>query len=81
MKRYLFIGLGLALALLVQAASPVPNVGNGRLRVLGNNLQNYYVNFNFGRGNYSQSEITAKTRKIVTAMVTADADIYAFCEV
>ena len=53
----------------------------GSLRVCGQNLQNYYFNLNTGRGNYTQAEFVAKTRKIVNMMVTVDADIYAFCEV
>ena len=81
MKRSLLIVLGLALALLVQAASPAPNVGNGRIRVLGNNLENYYIHPNTGRGDYTEAQIAAKTQKIVAAMLEADADIYAFCEV
>jgi endonuclease/exonuclease/phosphatase family metal-dependent hydrolase len=44
-------------------------------------LQNYYFNPNTGRGDYTQAEIAAKTRKIVNAMLDIDADIYAFCEV
>ena len=63
------------------AATAVPNVGNGRIRVVGNNLQNYYYNYNTGRGNYTDAERIAKTRKIVDAMLQANADIYAFCEV
>ena len=70
-----FVSLGL------MAATAVPNVGSGRIRVVGNNLQNYYYNYNTGRGNYTDAERIAKTRKIVDAMLQANADIYAFCEV
>ena len=79
--RKIFLFICLAAALCVQAATAVPDVGNGRLRVLGNNLQNYYYNYNTGRGNYTDAERAEKTRKIVIAMLQANADIYAFCEV
>lgn len=82
MKRHLLIGLGLAAALLVQAALPaLPDLGNPRIVVLANNLQNYYIHPNSGRGNYTEEQIAAKTEKIVEAMVTSGADVFAFCEV
>jgi len=62
-------------------AEQVPDLGNARIVVLANNLQNYYYNYNTGRGDYTETERTAKTNKIVNAMLEADADIYAFCEV
>lgn len=64
------------------SAPPValPNIGNGRLKVCAQNLQNYYFNLNSGRGNYTPEEFDAKTRKIVDAMLWVNADIYAFCE-
>lgn len=54
--------------------------GKGALRVCAQNLENYYYNYNTGRGDYTEEQRTAKTRKIVNMMVTVDADIYAFCE-
>ncbi|MBQ9295629.1 MAG: choice-of-anchor J domain-containing protein [Paludibacteraceae bacterium] len=77
------IMLGLAVALCVQSAVPVPNVGNGRVRILGNNLQNYYYNYaESERPSYSTDEGRAeKTRKIVEMMLQSNADIFAFCEV
>jgi predicted extracellular nuclease len=65
------------------AIQPVPNVGNGRIRVLGNNLQNYYYNYSeSSRPSYNDDAGRAeKTHKIMDMMLTADADIYAFCEV
>ena len=63
----------------VQPAAEVPVTGS--LRVCAQNLQNYYFNPNTGRGDYTEAEIAAKTRKIVNAMLNIDADIYAFCEV
>ena len=53
----------------------------GSLRVCAQNLENYYINPNTGRGNYTEAEITAKTQKIAAMMAMVDADIYAFCEV
>lgn len=58
----------------------LPNIGDGRLKICAQNLQNYYYNYNTGRGNYSPAEFAEKTRKIVDAMIWVDADIYAFCE-
>ena len=82
MKRHLLIVLGLAAALIVQAALPaVPNLGNPRIVVLANNLENYYINPNSGRGDYTQAQIVAKTGKIVEMMLASNADIFAFCEV
>jgi predicted extracellular nuclease len=82
MKRHLLIWLGLAAALIVQAALPaVPDLGNARIIVLANNLQNYYIHPNTGRGNYTEEQIAAKTEKIAEAMVTSNADVFAFCEV
>ena len=51
------------------------------LRVCAQNLENYYFNLNTGRGNYTPAEFREKTQKIVNAMISIDADIYAFCEV
>ena len=64
------------------SASPVdlPDVGNGRLKVCGQNLLNYYFNANTGRGNYTEEERAEKTHKIMDAMLWVDADIYGFCE-
>lgn len=82
MKRHLLIWLGLAAALIVQAALPaVPNLGNSRIVVLANNLENYYINPNSGRGDYTQAQIVAKTGRIVEMMLASNADIFAFCEV
>ena len=79
--RHSFVLLFVAAALSVQAATSVPYLGNGRLRVLGNNLENYYFNYNTGRGNYTDEERAEKTRKIVAMILQSDADIFAFCEV
>ena len=84
MKRHLLIVLGLAAALFVQAALPiVPNLGNARIVVLANNLENYYYYYNeSSRPSYSSDAgREAKTQKIVDMMLASGADIFAFCEV
>lgn len=62
---------------------PLPSVGNGRLKVCAQNLRNYYFNFSDNdRPDYTtQAGFAEKTRKIVDAMMWANADVYAFCEV
>lgn len=62
---------------------PLPNVGNGRLKVCANNLRNYYFYYmDNDRPDYSTPEgFDEKTHKIVNMMIWTDADIYAFCEV
>ena len=84
MKRHLLIVLGLAAALIVQAALPaVPNLGNPRIVVLANNLENFYYNYDESeRPSYNtDAGREAKTQKIVQMMLTSGADIFAFCEV
>ena len=58
----------------------LPELGDGRLKVCAQNLQNYYFNYNTGRGDYTPQEFADKTHKIVDAMLWLDADIFAFCE-
>jgi len=56
----------------------------GRLRVCGQNMQNYYINYDnyqSTRANYGATTFANKTRKIVNAFLEMDADIYALCEV
>ena len=62
---------------------PTPIVPIELLRVCAQNLENYYYNYTeSSRPDYSDAEgFRAKTVKIVNAMLTIDADIYAFCEV
>ncbi|MBQ8101233.1 MAG: hypothetical protein IJ169_08105 [Paludibacteraceae bacterium] len=71
-------------------ATPVslPELGEGRLKVCAQNLENYYWNYDktdrtrTSHYGYTDDEGRAeKTRKIVNAMLMADADVYAFCEV
>ena len=63
-------------------ASPValPELGDGRLKVFGQNLKNYYYNYNTGRGKYTPAQFAEKTRKLVNAMLMVNADVFAFCE-
>lgn len=83
MKRLSLIGLWVAAALYVSAATPLPDLGNPRIVVLANNLQNYYYNYaESQRPSYDTDEgRAAKTRKIVQMIIDSDADIFAFCEV
>lgn len=60
---------------------PVLDTIRGNFRVCAQNLENYYYNYNTGRGNYTPEEFAAKTNKIVNMMISVDADVYAFCEV
>ena len=61
----------------------VPVVEVSLLRVCAQNLQNYYYNYDLStRPKYYDAEgFRVKTLKIVNAMLSIDADIYAFCEV
>ena len=60
-----------------------PEPATGSLRVCAQNLNNYYYNYTQStRPSYNdEAGFQAKTQKIVDAMLTIDADIYAFCEV
>ena len=80
MRRSLLIGLCLAAALLVHAAEAVPGMGDARIIVLANNLQNYYYNYDeSSRPDYhTETGLIQKTRKIVDMMIEANADIFAF---
>ena len=56
----------------------------GRLRVCGQNMQNYYFhydNYESTRANYDHAAFAAKTSKIVSAFLLMNADIYALCEI
>lgn len=83
MKRSLLIWLGIAAALLVHAALPtVPTVGNARIVVLANNLENYYYNYDESeRPSYhDEAGLELKTQRIADMMIASGADIFAFCE-
>ena len=93
MKRITIVLATIAFALLpsfaentqttAQSPVPLPDVGNGRLKVCGQNLRNYYYYYSDNdRPDYNnQAGFAKKTHKIVDAMMWVDADIYAFCEV
>lgn len=63
----------------------LPQLGDGRLKVVSQNLEYYYVQTYATTAapvDYkTQAEMLDKTRKIAQAMVYLDADIYSFCEV
>lgn len=57
---------------------------SGRLRVCGQNMQNYYINYgNYSstRANYDHAAFAKKTARIVDGFLLMNADIYAMCEV
>ena len=60
----------------------IPNVGNGRLVVCGQNARNYFVvNYTTDRSDaQTLSALQAKTQKMVNALRNIDADIYVFNE-
>jgi len=61
---------------------PLPDVGEARIRVVGQNAQNYLLDF--GASNAScrnQQAFDAKTDKMANVFVALDADIVALCEV
>lgn len=64
--------------------SPVslPDVGNGRLRVIGQNTQNYFLDISnsFSSCN-TEEELLDKTDKMANAFVALNPDIVALCEV
>lgn len=63
------------------APVPLPEIGDGRLKVCAQNLQNYYYNYNTGRGQHATpEEFATKTHQITDAMLWIDAAIYGFCE-
>lgn len=69
-----------------QLASPVPlpELGDGRLRVFAQNLRNYYFhydNYESDRANYDHAAFAKKTRQIVDVLMMTNADIFAFCEI
>lgn len=68
---------------MAQAATAFPNIGNARIIVLANNLQNYYINYDESdRPSYDDEQgLTVKTQRIVSMMIASNADIFAFCEV
>ena len=84
MRKFFYIGLLLCAVQLSAAEAVVPDTPAGRLRVCGQNMQNYYIhydNYQSTRANYNAAQFAAKTMKIVNGFLTINADIYAVCEV
>ena len=87
MKKY-FVSIMLLVAWALTAGAQQqlpqrPNVGNARIIVLANNLENFYYNYDeSSRPSYdTDAGRAAKTNKIVQMMISSGADIFAFCEV
>ena len=83
MKRYiLFVLLGWMM-MSAWALPNKPSLGNARIIVLANNLENFYYNYDeSSRPSYNtDAGREAKANKIVQMMLASGADIFAFCEV
>ena len=82
-KIYQLIAL-LAISLSAFAwTSPVtiPDVGNARLRIVGQNMENYMTNFVASNSSCEdQTEFDAKTNKMANAFIALQADIVVVCE-
>lgn len=65
-----------------ETLAAIPNIGDGRLVVCGQNARNYFVvNYTADRSDAKTlSELQAKTQKMVNALRNIDADIYVFNE-
>ena len=60
----------------------IPDVGNARLRIVGQNAANYVSNLESSNSSCdTQAEFEAKTNKIANAFIALQADIVAICEV
>ncbi len=60
----------------------IPDVGNARLRIVGQNAANYVSNLESSNSSCdTQEEFEAKTNKIANAFIALQADIVAICEV
>lgn len=58
-----------------------PAVNNARLKVVGQNMHNYFLNLtNSFSECTTQAQLDAKTAKIAQVFAAMDADIYAMCE-
>ena len=63
---------------------PLPELGDGRIRVFAQNMQNYYYHYDNSesdRANYDHAYYAEKTRKMVDAILAANPDVIALCEV
>ena len=60
----------------------IPDVGNARLRIVGQNAANYVSNLESSNSSCdTQEEFESKTNKIANAFIALQADIVAICEV
>lgn len=60
----------------------IPDVGNARLHIVGQNAENYLNNLDASNSSCStQAEFEKKTLKIANVFLALDADIIAICEV
>lgn len=85
MKKYILIWVLGTLSLCTFAwTSPVsiPDVGDARLRIVGQNAANYVSNLEASNSSCdTQDEFEAKTNKMANAFLALQADIVAICEV
>lgn len=85
MRKFYSLLILLALSLSIWAwDSPVtiPNVGNARIRIVGQNAANYITNFAASNSPCEdQAEFNTKTYKMANAFLAMQADIIAICEV
>ena len=59
----------------------IPNVGDARIRVVGQNMRNYLTNFEASNADCAnQSEFDEKTNKMANVFIALQADIVAVCE-
>jgi len=85
MKRIPLFFLLSALCLQIHAWEsplPLPEIGNPRLRIVGQNAQNYLTDFSaYNSSCANQAEFDAKTDKMANVFLALEADIVALCEV
>ena len=76
------VGLALCLSAAAQTVPAVtPAVNNARIKVVGQNMHNYFLNLNNSFSECkTQEALDVKTNKIATVFAAMDADVYAMCE-
>ena len=83
-KAYLFLSLMLVSLQALAWTSPIdlPDAGNARIYVVGQNAQNYLCDFTASNSSCaSQEEFDEKTDKMANVFLALKADIVAICEV
>ena len=68
----------------VQSSCKEGDTPAGRMRICGQNMENYYFhydNYESKRANYDHAAFAAKTKKIVNSFLKINADVYALCEI